>query len=126
VHLVGLVLLVGGIGLLDLRLLGAWPALDPRELARAVTPLALLGAATMVGSGTVMFAADAVAMAGSDMFRLKLILILLAAVNALLFRILYRRQMLFGAMKPGMRAMAAVSLVAWLAVLVSGRMIAYS
>jgi hypothetical protein len=120
------VLLVGGIGLLDLRLLGAWPALDPRALARAVTPLAAGGGVVLAASGAVMFAADAAAMAASDMFRLKLILILLAVVNALLFRILYRRQMLFGAIKPGMRAMAAVSLGAWVAVLVAGRMIAYS
>lgn len=124
--MLGLVLLVGGIGLLDLRLLGAWPGLDLRELARAVTPLAFAGALLLVASGAVMFAADARAMAGSDMFRLKLAFILVAIVNALLFRILYRRQMLFGALRPGMRAMAAVSLGAWVAVLVAGRMIAYS
>lgn len=124
--MLGLVLLVGGIGLLDLRLLGAWPGLDLRELARAVTPLAVAGALLLVASGAVMFAADARAMAGSDMFRLKLALILVAIVNALLFRILYRRQMLFGALRPGMRAMAAFSLGAWVAVLVAGRMIAYS
>ncbi|MFN7177647.1 MAG: hypothetical protein ACK4MX_12275 [Thermaurantiacus sp.] len=125
-HLFGLVMLVGGIGLLDLRLLGAWPALDLRALARAVSPIAATGVLLLAGSGAVMFAADAAAMAASDMFRLKLILILLAAVNALLFRILFRRPMLFGAVKPGMRAMAAVSLGAWVAVLVAGRMIAYS
>jgi hypothetical protein len=119
-------LLAGGIGLLDLRLIGAFPALDLRALARALTPLALAGGLVLAASGAVMFAADARAMAQSDLFRLKLALILFGVANALFFRIRYRRQMLFGAVRPGMRMLAALSLGTWLAVLVAGRMIAYS
>lgn len=125
VHLFGLVLLLGGIGFLDLRLLGLWPGLDLRALARAAEPLAVAGLLLLVGSGAVMFAADA-AIAGSAVFRVKLALILAATANALLFRILFRRPLLFGAIRPAMRAMAAVSLSAWAAALVAGRMIAYS
>ena len=43
IHLLGLVLLVGGIGIVDLRLIGLFPALPLGPLVRALTPLALAG-----------------------------------------------------------------------------------
>lgn len=113
-HLFGLVLLIGSIGIVDLRLLGAWPALPLEALQRALTPLAIAGLVLLVASGSVLFAADAESLAGSSVFRWKLLLIALALANALLFRRVHRP------------AMAAVSLVAWLSVAVLGRMIAYS
>lgn len=119
-------LLVGGIGLLDVRLLGGFPALDPRALARTLQPLALVGFLLLAASGVVLFAADAMALARSDIFRRKLILIAIALVNALAFRLLFRRQLLFGAIRPAMRAMAGLSLLLWLSVLVLGRWIAYA
>lgn len=125
-HLVGLVMLVGGIGLLDLRLMGLWPQLPVAPLARAVQPVAVIGLLLLMATGTVLFAADAVALAGSQTFLRKLILLGLALLNAALFRLLWRRPMLFGAIRPEMRAMAALSLALWLAVLWNGRMIAYS
>ena len=114
VHVLGLVLLVGSIGITDLRLLGAWPALPVEALERALTPLAMTGLVLLVGSGSILFAADADALAGSPVFRWKLLIIALALANALLFRRLRQP------------ALAAVSLVAWLSVAVLGRMIAYS
>jgi hypothetical protein len=47
---IGAILLVGGIGLLDLRLLGYGKGISPAALSRAVTPLALAGLAIMVVS----------------------------------------------------------------------------
>ncbi len=126
VHLLGLVLLVGGIGLLDLRLLGGFPALDPRALAEALQPVAVTGFLLLAASGLVLFAADATALARSDIFQRKLILISIALINAAAFRLLFRRQLLFGAIRPAMRAMAGLSLLLWLCVLVLGRWIAYA
>jgi hypothetical protein len=114
IHLFGLVLLIGAIGIVDLRLLGAWPALPLDALQRALTPLAVAGLVLLVASGSVLFAADAESLAGSSVFRWKLIVIALALVNAVLFRRIRRP------------AMAAASLAAWLSVAVLGRMIAYS
>lgn len=122
-HVIGAVLLVGGIGLLDLRLLGYGRRLEPQALAEVVTPLALGGFVLMVVSGGLMFAADARAMAASPLFLAKLGLIGLAGLNAAMFRSLFRR--LDGAIPPGARLLAAVSLALWLGVVVLGRLVAY-
>jgi hypothetical protein len=124
-HLLGLVMLIGAIGLIDLRLLGAFPRLPLQPLAEALTPLGIGGIAVLAGSGSILFAADAVALAGSETFRLKLVLIGIALVNAAAFRILYGR---LDAARPGRlaRAMAAASLALWLGVATYGRLIAYS
>ncbi len=124
-HLLGLVLLLGGIGLIDLRLLGAFPRLPLQALAEALTPLGIAGVIILVASGSVLFAADAVALAGSETFRLKLVLIGIALANALAFRFLYRS---LDAAPPALaaRLMAFISLALWLSIATSGRMIAYS
>lgn len=121
--MIGAVLLVGGIGLLDLRLLGYGRRLAPRTLAEVVTPLALAGFALMVVSGGLMFVADARAMAASPLFIAKLGLIGLAGLNALAFRVLFGR--LEGPIPAGARILAVVSLALWLGAVVLGRLVAY-
>jgi hypothetical protein len=123
VHLLGLVLLLGGIGLVDLRLIGAFRALPLLPLARALTPLAVAGLGLLAASGAVMFAADT-AVADSDTFRTKLLLIAAALANALLFRRLYGHTP-DPAPAPA-RLMGLASLSLWLLVAYQGRMIAYS
>lgn len=120
-HLLGLVLLVGSIGLLDLRILGAFPALPLQALARALTPLAVAGLALLALTGALLFAADARALAHNPAFRWKLALVAVALVNALAFRTLWRGQ------PPGapLKAMALASLALWLGTAALGRFIAY-
>jgi hypothetical protein len=115
----GAVMLLGGIGLLDLRLLGYARALPLDALSRAVTPLAVGGFGLQVVSGVVLFAADATALAGSAVFLAKMVLILLAGLNVVVFHRLRAPLGPFG------RACAAGSLAAWLGVAVLGRLIAY-
>ncbi|GGE01777.1 membrane protein [Polymorphobacter glacialis] len=123
-HLLGLVLLLGGIGIVDLRLMGLLQALPAATLTRALTPFAITGFVLMLLSGSTMFAADAASLIASPTFRWKLAIIAVALANAAAFRWLLR---------PGIegsgagRALSAgVSLGAWLTVAVLGRMIAYS
>ncbi|MGF7146885.1 hypothetical protein FHS96_000494 [Sphingomonas zeicaulis] len=122
-HLLGLVLLVGGIGILDLRIVGAFRSLPLHALSRALTPLAIAGLVLMLPSGLLLFAADARALVVSDQFWRKMVLIAMALVNALAFRFVA---------PPGtqptiaMRLMAGVSLALWLSVAALGRLIAYS
>lgn len=127
VHLLGLVMLVGGIGILDLRLAGAFRALPVVPLSRALTPVALAGLALMVPSGAIMFAADAGALAASGIFRWKLVLIALALTNALAFRWLWRDRLADWASGPPAagRLMAWGSILLWLSVGTLGRWIAY-
>lgn len=125
-HLLGLVMLIGPIGVLDLRLAGAWRRIPSDQLARALTPIAIVGLALLAPSGLTMFAADAASLVRSPTFQWKLLLIVLALANALAFRVLWGRQLrnwdlpLFG------RLMAAGSIVLWLIVAALGRMIAYT
>lgn len=127
-HLAGLVMLVGGVGLLDLRLAGAFRSLPIRPLEAVLTPFAIAGLALMAPSGFVMFAADARALSGSGAFRLKLVLILLALANAAAYRLMWRRRIsqLGGEAPVPARVMAAASLLMWLAVAALGRLIAYA
>ena len=128
IHLLGLVMLVGGIGLVDLRFAGLFPSLPAAALSRVLTPVAIAGLLLMVSSGFVMFAADAESMAGSTVFRRKLALIILALVNAGLFRWIWRRKIVNwdASPPPAGRIMAGISLLLWLAIAAHGRMIAYS
>lgn len=128
VHLLGLVMLVGGIGIVDLRIAGAFRSLPLAPLSRALTPIAIVGLLLMVPSGAVMFAADAVALAGSDVFLRKLVLVGFALANALLFRWLWQRRIDGGArdLPFAARGMALLSLLLWLTVGTLGRMIAYT
>ena len=128
VHLLGLVMLVGGIGIVDLRLAGAFPSLPTAALARVLTPVAFAGLLLMLPSGITMFAADAEAMARSATFQRKLVLIALALANAILFRWLWNKRIPNWDESPPLsgRLMAGLSILLWLAVAVHGRMIAYS
>jgi hypothetical protein len=123
-HLLGLVLLVGAIGIVDLRITGAFRNLPVHALSRTLTPLALLGLALIAVSGPLLFSADAVALTRSATFGWKLALIAVALLNALLFRLLWRDTTEEASVP--LRLMALTSLALWLCVAALGRLIAYS
>ncbi len=127
VHLLGLVMLIGAIGVVDLRLMGAFRAIPVAPLYRSLTPVAMIGLVLMVPSGATMFAADAT-VAGSAVFRLKMTLVVVAIANAVAFHILWRQRIATWEASPPLagRIMAVVSLMLWLTVGTLGRMIAYS
>ncbi|MFM9977836.1 MAG: hypothetical protein ACKVOP_07315 [Sphingomonadaceae bacterium] len=122
-HLLGLVMLVGGIGFVDLRLAGAFRTIPLRPLVDALTPVAIAGFVLSAGTGALLFAADAVALATSATFRWKLLLVMIAIANALVFRSLWRPTLTRAT--PLMRLIAIASLALWLAVATLGRLIAY-
>ena len=127
-HLLGLVLLVGGIGILDLRLCGLGRAIPLPALARFLTPLAVAGLVVAIPTGAGLFAADAGTLYASTTFRWKLALILLGLANALAFRFAWQRHLEGWDKRPSLpgRLVAAASLAIWLAVGTLGRMIAYT
>ncbi|UTP37766.1 hypothetical protein M9M90_10945 [Phenylobacterium sp. LH3H17] len=127
-HLLGLVMLVGGVGLLDLRLFGLFRAIPVASLWWVLTPIGVAGLLLMVSSGFVMFAADAGALAVSDTFRRKLMLITLALLNAGAYRLAWRGRLADwdAAAPPIARALALTSLLLWLSVAALGRLIAYT
>ena len=124
IHLLGLVLLVGAIGIVDLRLVGLLRSLPLEPLIRSLTPLAIGGFALMLLSGPILFAADATSLARSATFGWKLTFILIAVLNAIAFRWLRRGKL--GEPLGFERFFALTSLLLWLTVAALGRMIAYS
>ena len=127
-HLLGLIMLVGGIGVVDLRVMGLWRRLPVMELSRALTPVAIAGLILMAISGVILFAADGPALARSTIFERKLVIIAIALANATAFRLVWDADMArwSGRAPAAARAMAAASLLLWLAAGASGRWIAYS
>lgn len=130
VHLTGIALLVGSIAILDLRLLGLARTLSVRQLASHVLPWSAAAFLLIVPSGLLMFIAHAGDFIQSNVFVLKMCLILAAGTNAAVLHA--------GAMRaaadwevqrmppPAARIAAGLSLALWVSVIACGRLLAYT
>ena len=129
VHIVGIVLLVGPAFLFDLRLLGVSVRLPVTELEHHLLTWSRRALMLVIPSGLLLFITNAVALAYNPVFHTKLILILVAGLNVLLFhKIIYRTVSGWniGAASPaGAKITALVSMVVWIAVIACGRLLAY-
>ncbi|CAL9676011.1 DUF6644 family protein [Streptomyces griseomycini] len=130
-HILGIALLVGPAVAFDLRLLGVGRHLLPvTAAARHLLPLARLGLALAVASGSVLFVSGAVAVGDSGAAPWKLGLLLVAAVNVAVFHGgTYRTVARWdtGAPPPvAAKAAATVSILVWTAVIAAGRLLAYT
>jgi len=133
VHITGIALLFGSIAVLDLRLLGFSRTLSARQLARHVLPWTAASFLLIIPSGLLMFTAHATEFIQSDVFVLKLGLILAAGLNAALFHtVTFRTADVWDAEEmrklpppPSARLAGAVSLLLWISVIACGRLLAY-
>lgn len=124
-HVFGIALLVGATVPLDLRLMGAWPRIAHRELARVLVPVAAAGLAIAVTTGLMLFSVRAGEYGGLSVFWVKMALLALGSASALLAHLRFGRW-LGTASRRQLFRIGAVSLICWLGVLVAGRMIAFS
>ena len=130
-HVLTLCLFLGMIALLDLRLLGAGLRTVPvSQVAGRLLPWAFAGFALMAISGALLFYSSPVRAAGNIFFRIKVVMLVLAGINALLFHFtIYRRVAEWDLQAtPPLRARAAgfCSLLLWSGVVICGRMQAYN
>jgi hypothetical protein len=130
-HVWFLALFVGFAALLDLRLLGvALRGVPVSEVARRLLPWTRAGFVVMVVTGALLFYAIPVRSYQSIFFRLKVILLILAGLNAFLFHAgIFKRVASWDrAVPPPPRARfaGAASLVLWATIIFAGRMIAYN
>lgn len=129
-HLIGLALLVGSIIAFDLRVLGFSRHIPADALAHHLLPWVWTGFAINAVSGVLLFISDAAEFAPNTALQAKLSLIAVAGLNAAIFQI---------RLAPGMenwssrvatpaaaRLSAGLSIVLWLAIIVAGRLIAYT
>jgi uncharacterized protein DUF6644 len=131
IHTLGIILVAGTIMLVDLRLLGLGLRSVPvAQLVARIVPSTLWGFGLMVVSGGLLFSSEAVKMYHSPAFRIKMLLLALAGLNALIFhRTIYRdvAQWDPASVVPARARLAGLlSLVFWIAVIAAGRAVAYA
>jgi hypothetical protein len=130
-HLLGIALSVGMLCWFDLRLLGLVLRDQPVSKVWAqVMPVAFVGFALMFVTGLLLFWAEAITAYRSIHFWIKLVLLVLAGINALSFEATAHKNMAEWdtAPVPPLRARmtGAISLILWTAIVITGRTMAYS
>ena len=133
IHYVGMSLIVGVIGTLDLRILGLFKGI-PIGALRPLIPWAVVGFTGNLLTGLIF-------VSGTNQgpgfyldnlsFRLKLLFLLLAFLNLVIFRLTGLEARVYatpagGSAPPAAKGIAAFSLVAWVLIIFFGRMLMYN
>jgi hypothetical protein len=130
VHVIALALVVGTITIVDLRLLGlASAGRAYSELARLVLPWTWGAFVLAAMSGVAMFVSQPQTYLDNLAFRIKLLLLLLAGINMLVFQLIVGRGVPrwdHDAAPVTGRIAAALSLVLWIAIVFFGRRIGFT
>jgi hypothetical protein len=129
-HVLTLMVSLGMLFVIDLRMLGAWLTEVPASrLANRLNKPMLLGFTVMFITGALLFSAIPVRTTQSLWFRIKIVLLFAAALNAWLFHRHLNASVATWdtAPKPPRRTRmaAAFSLALWAGVVITGRLIAY-
>ena len=127
VHVLAIVIVVGTISIVDLRLLGiASLDISAKRLMRDVIPYTWGAFVVAAITGSLMFSSDATHYAHNRLFQIKLVMLVLAGLNMAVFHLFGERDIerwdTPGATTPAAaKAAAAISLMAWIAVVSLGR-----
>jgi hypothetical protein len=123
-HVLGSAFVVGSIAVFDLKVLAdrgrqAW------QVGRFAIPLAAAGLALQIPTGLILLAVEARSLGTNPAFYAKLMFIALGLANVALFHVRFGQVLRKDALPPDARVYALISLLAWVLVLLAGRMIAY-
>ena len=129
-HVLSLMLFAGTIFIVDLRLLGAAFKRTPVSvISERVLPLTIFGLVIMIATGVALFYAKPLLYYHNVWFRLKLVFLVIAALNIIIFHFRVQRNISEWdtLAKPPAKARisAVVSILAWITVITFGRFIAY-
>jgi hypothetical protein len=127
-HLLGMTVLVGTVAAFDLRLLGWASRTRVSEWARRLLPWTWVGFGIQVVTGALLFSSEAAKMYVNPAFRLKMLLICLAGVQALVFRLAGRRLAAWderATVPVAARIGGLVSMLLWIGVVAAGRWIGF-
>jgi hypothetical protein len=129
-HTLGIVLVAGTIMLVDLRLLGLGLKRERvTEVVGRIVPWTLSGFGLMFFTGAWLFASEARKLYHSPIFRIKLVLLALAGLNALVFHLtVYRGAADWPDGEPAparARLAGLLSILFWICIIAAGRSIAY-
>jgi hypothetical protein len=129
-HVAGLALAGGSIAYLDLRLLGFGLKRAPvSKVAASLLPCMWTGWILMLVSGSMIVISEAVMLYESWFFRAKMIMMVLAGLNALIFHYTVFRRVGEWDLAPTAplqaRITGALSLMLWMGMIAAGRLIPY-
>jgi len=129
-HMVGLTLAGGSIAYLDLRLVGFGLRRSPvSKVAASLLPCMWIGFVMLAVSGALIVISEPVFLYGSWLFRAKMLMMVLAGVNALVFHYTVFRRVGEWDLAPTVplqaRVTGAISLTLWMGMIAAGRAIPY-
>ena len=129
-HVISIMLFVGTIAMVDLRLLGvSYTNVPVTQMLSRMLPWTVAGFVLLVITGAMLFLASPIRTYHSLWFRLKCLIILIAAINIAVFTLRVERDKAawdLGPVPSKSKISAAISLSAWACVIVFGRLIAYN
>ena len=125
-HFLGLILLVGSLLVVDVRLLGFGRRVSVNAVL-AFLPWSLLGFVINLCTGVLFFASDPQFYYSNAAFRLKMLAVVLAGLNAIWFKRAIHPHVINGAvaLPASTPIIAGASLLLWGSVIVFGRLIPY-
>jgi len=128
IHFIALSVLLGTVGLFDLRALGVAKQIAMPELHRLI-PFGVAAYCVNIVTGSMFFMSAPDQYMFNPGFRLKVACMLIAGVNVVVFYSFFARSVrTTGAFQPAslpVKIVCAISLCAWLGVIVFGRLITY-
>ena len=130
VHIFGIILLVGATSILDLRLMGLTFREEPvSKLSKSFLPWAWAGFVIQVITGLLLFSSEATKMYTNLGFQIKMLLILVAGINAFVFHAIAYQSVGKWENDPvaplSARAAGLLSILLWFGIVAAGRWIAY-
>ena len=131
IHMLGLTLSVGTLLWFDLRLMGFGVRnCSVSRLYRRLMPLMLPSFFIMAISGSLIFVGFATLAYDNIYFRIKLVGLIVAGLNAMVFHVFTEKRLAHWddarVLPFAARIAGLVSILAWLAVILAGRMISYT
>lgn len=126
-HFIGLSIMLGALLIIDARLLGMLRTYDAGSVKRLV-PLVWVGFCINLASGTMFFVGDPMRYSVNIGFQIKMLLILIAGLNVVVYQLQVRPQLTGWntvSVPTIARLVAISSLVTWGGVLLLGRLIPY-
>jgi hypothetical protein len=129
VHITGIALLAGPAFMFDLRLLGLSKNLSVSALAQHLLPWSRRGLLLIVPSGLLLFITNASELWHDPVFRIKMLLLVAAGLNALIFHRFTFPGVLASnentILPPAAKVTACISIIVWLVIIACGRLLAY-
>ena len=129
-HVLTLMLFAGTIFIVDLRLLGVAFKRTPVSLiSDRILPLTIFGLVLMIATGVALFYAKPLLYYHNVWFRLKLIFLVIAAINIMIFHFRVQRNIAdwdtLARPPTKVRLSAMISILSWILIITFGRFIAY-